>query len=304
MTLQTLAVLTLGALFGARLAAATLTLYLAEGLVGLPVFAGAIAGPAYMVGPTGGYLVGFLVAAALVGGLAERGWTALAGCSPPWRLAISFCSPPGSRGWRADRRRQGLGVGVAPFSAATSPRPCSPPRLRSPRAALRRAAAWAERRDEARPRRARRSDRAAFARFVDDDALARQRRLRPLNNVAYYELFDAAVNQILIEAGLLDPASSPIIGFVAESNCRFFAAVVPRRIEIGVKVERLGRASVRYAWRRSRRARRWPARRDATPTSTSIGPPASLRHSGGTSSAINMRALAVPRRNRQMISCE
>ena len=60
MTLQTLAVLTLGALFGARLAAATVALYLAEGLVGLPVFAGAVAGPAYLAGPTGGYLVGFL----------------------------------------------------------------------------------------------------------------------------------------------------------------------------------------------------------------------------------------------------
>ena len=75
MTLQTLAVLTLGALFGARLAAATVALYLGEGLIGLPVFAGAAAGPAYLAGPTGGYLVGFLLAAALVGWLAERGWT-------------------------------------------------------------------------------------------------------------------------------------------------------------------------------------------------------------------------------------
>ncbi len=74
MTLQTLAVLAIGAAYGARLAAATLALYLAEGLIGLPVFAGAAAGPLYMAGPTGGYLVGFLVAAALVGWLAERGW--------------------------------------------------------------------------------------------------------------------------------------------------------------------------------------------------------------------------------------
>jgi acyl-CoA thioester hydrolase len=91
--------------------------------------------------------------------------------------------------------------------------------------------------------------RTAFARFVgmttrwrDNDVYGH------LNNVAYYELFDAAVNQILIEAGLLDPGSSPIIGFVAESNCRFFSSLsYPDRIEIGVKVERLGRASVRYA---------------------------------------------------------
>ncbi len=74
MTLQTLVVLAIGAAFGAQLAAATVALYLAEGLLGLQVFAGASAGPLYMAGPTGGYLVGFLVAAALVGWLAERGW--------------------------------------------------------------------------------------------------------------------------------------------------------------------------------------------------------------------------------------
>jgi biotin transport system substrate-specific component len=73
MTMQTFAVLVIGMAFGARLAGATLLLYLAEGLVGLPVFASG-AGPAYMAGPTGGYLVGFLVAATLVGWLAERGW--------------------------------------------------------------------------------------------------------------------------------------------------------------------------------------------------------------------------------------
>jgi biotin transport system substrate-specific component len=74
MTLQTLVVLLLGAAFGARLAAATVILYLAEGVLGLQVFAGAAAGPLYMAGPTGGYLLGFLAAAALVGWLAERGW--------------------------------------------------------------------------------------------------------------------------------------------------------------------------------------------------------------------------------------
>jgi biotin transport system substrate-specific component len=74
MTLQTLVVLILGAAFGARLAGATVALYLLEGLVGLPVFAGVIAGPAYMAGPTGGYLVGFLVAAVAIGFFAERGW--------------------------------------------------------------------------------------------------------------------------------------------------------------------------------------------------------------------------------------
>ena len=83
MTLQTLVVLAIGAAFGARLAAATVALYLAEGLMGLQVFAGASAGPTYMTGPTGGYLAGFLVAAALVGWLAERGWDRSLG----WLLA-------------------------------------------------------------------------------------------------------------------------------------------------------------------------------------------------------------------------
>jgi biotin transport system substrate-specific component len=58
----------------ARLATATVALYLLEGFLGLPVFAGALAGPGYMAGPTGGFLVCFLLAAALVGVLAERGW--------------------------------------------------------------------------------------------------------------------------------------------------------------------------------------------------------------------------------------
>lgn len=74
MTLQTLVLLAMSAAYGARLAGATLALYLAEGLAGLPVFAGATAGPAYMMGPTGGYLAGFLAAAVLVGWLADRGW--------------------------------------------------------------------------------------------------------------------------------------------------------------------------------------------------------------------------------------
>ena len=77
MTFQTLVVLTLAMAYGWRLAGATLLLYMAEGLFGLPVFAGTPEkgiGLAYMVGPTGGYLLGFFLAALLVGWLAERGW--------------------------------------------------------------------------------------------------------------------------------------------------------------------------------------------------------------------------------------
>ncbi len=73
MTLQTLAVFLIGAGYGRNLAVATVLVYLAEGALGLPVFATG-AGLAYMAGPTGGYLLGFLVAAAVVGAVADRGY--------------------------------------------------------------------------------------------------------------------------------------------------------------------------------------------------------------------------------------
>ena len=73
MTMQTYVILTLAAFMGRRLAVATILLYVLEGLAGLPVFASG-AGPAYLMGPTGGYLVGFLLAAYVVGYMAERGW--------------------------------------------------------------------------------------------------------------------------------------------------------------------------------------------------------------------------------------
>jgi biotin transport system substrate-specific component len=76
MTLQTLAVLGLGAAYGSRLGAATVALYIAYGLAGLPVFTNTppvAAGPLYLVGPTGGFLVGFVLAAAVAGWAAARG---------------------------------------------------------------------------------------------------------------------------------------------------------------------------------------------------------------------------------------
>lgn len=74
MTLQTLAVLAIGGAYGARLGAATLALYALEGAAGLPVFAQMKFGPAVIAGPTGGYIIGFILAAGLVGWLSERGW--------------------------------------------------------------------------------------------------------------------------------------------------------------------------------------------------------------------------------------
>ncbi len=74
LTLTTLGVLFTGAALGSKRGALALLLYLAEGAAGLPVFAGGASGVAYMLGPTGGYLVGFVFAAGIVGLLAERGW--------------------------------------------------------------------------------------------------------------------------------------------------------------------------------------------------------------------------------------
>ena len=77
MTMTTFAVLVIGMAYGWRLGAATVILYLAQGAAGLPVFAGTPEkgiGLAYLAGPTGGYLLGYAVAAAACGWLAERGW--------------------------------------------------------------------------------------------------------------------------------------------------------------------------------------------------------------------------------------
>ncbi len=70
---QTLGVLLVGALLGSRRGTAALGLYLAEGLAGFPVFAGGSGGVSHLLGATGGYLLGFVLAAWLVGWLSERG---------------------------------------------------------------------------------------------------------------------------------------------------------------------------------------------------------------------------------------
>ena len=124
MTMQTFVVLVLGVAYGWRLGAATMLLYLVEGAMGLPVFSGTPErgiGLAYMMGPTGGYLVGFVLAAGLCGWLAERGWdrtlgrvtvamlaghALILGCGVVWLSSIM--------GW--DKAIQ---FGLSPFLAAT-----------------------------------------------------------------------------------------------------------------------------------------------------------------------------------------
>lgn len=123
-TMQTFVVLALGAAFGMRLATATMLLYLAEGLIGLPVFAGTPEkglGLAYMMGPTGGYLIGFVLAAALVGWLAERGWDRsiphLFAAMLAGHAVIFACG----FGWLASLigTEKAWMLGVVPFFAAT-----------------------------------------------------------------------------------------------------------------------------------------------------------------------------------------
>ncbi|MFN4293301.1 MAG: biotin transporter BioY [Thermoflexales bacterium] len=71
---QTLGVLLVGAALGWRRGALALVAYVLQGAAGLPFFAGGASGAARLLGPTGGYLIGFIFAAALTGWLSERGW--------------------------------------------------------------------------------------------------------------------------------------------------------------------------------------------------------------------------------------
>ena len=84
-TLQTLAVLLAGAVLGARAGAVSQASYIFMGMAGLPVFALPGSGPLYLLGPTGGYLVGFMAAAFVVGTVLEK-----TGGSGVMRGALAF----------------------------------------------------------------------------------------------------------------------------------------------------------------------------------------------------------------------
>jgi len=71
---QTLAVLLVGASLGAARGAASLSLYAILGAVGLPIYSDSSSGWSVLLGPTGGYIIGFIVSAAVVGWAAERSW--------------------------------------------------------------------------------------------------------------------------------------------------------------------------------------------------------------------------------------
>jgi acyl-CoA thioester hydrolase len=96
-----------------------------------------------------------------------------------------------------------------------------------------------------RPIRPSRADFRAFrpiqTRWMDNDAYGH------VNNVVYYSWFDTLVNAHLVEAGLLDPATSPVVGLVAETGCTYHESVsFPEALDGALAVERLGRSSVRY----------------------------------------------------------
>ncbi|MET0304583.1 MAG: biotin transporter BioY [Microbacteriaceae bacterium] len=82
---QTLGVIVVGAALGARRGAAALTTYMLVGLAGLPIFAGPVAGPAYVLSPSFGFILGFIPAAFIAGWFAERAWD-----RKPWLAFVGF----------------------------------------------------------------------------------------------------------------------------------------------------------------------------------------------------------------------
>jgi acyl-CoA thioester hydrolase len=90
-----------------------------------------------------------------------------------------------------------------------------------------------------------RSDFVAFeeihSRWMDNDVYGH------INNVVYYSFFDTAVNRYLIERNALNVLKSDAIGFVIETQCKYFSPIAyPDMIHVGLKVIHLGNSSVKY----------------------------------------------------------
>lgn len=78
-------------------------------------------------------------------------------------------------------------------------------------------------------------------RWMDNDVYGH------VNNVVYYSYFDTAVAHFLIAEGVLDIATSPVVGLVVETQCRYFAPIAfPDRVTCGLRCGRIGTSSVRY----------------------------------------------------------
>jgi acyl-CoA thioester hydrolase len=83
--------------------------------------------------------------------------------------------------------------------------------------------------------------RSLTTRWADNDVYGH------VNNTVYYEWFDTAVNALMIEQGLLDIAAGDPIALVVETRCTYFAPLAfPCQVDVGIRVARLGTASIRY----------------------------------------------------------
>ncbi len=91
------------------------------------------------------------------------------------------------------------------------------------------------------PRAAYRHFTTIATRWADNDAYGH------VNNTVFYAWFDSAVNQWLVERGLLDIDRGDPIGLVVETGCRYFAPLAfPGDVEVGIAVEQLGTSTVTY----------------------------------------------------------
>ena len=82
---------------------------------------------------------------------------------------------------------------------------------------------------------------AINTRWMDNDVYGH------VNNVQYYSYFDTAVNQFLIERGVLDIHNSEVVGLVVDSGCTYFSSIsFPDTVYAGIRVAKLGNSSVRY----------------------------------------------------------
>lgn len=78
-------------------------------------------------------------------------------------------------------------------------------------------------------------------RWMDNDVYGH------VNNVQYYSYFDTAVNQFLIERGVLDIHQGDVVGFVVDSGCSYYSPIAfPDTVHVGIRVAKLGSSSVRY----------------------------------------------------------
>ncbi|MBS0534381.1 MAG: acyl-CoA thioesterase [Proteobacteria bacterium] len=78
-------------------------------------------------------------------------------------------------------------------------------------------------------------------RWMDNDVYGH------INNVTYYSFFDTVVANFLIESGVLDIATSPVVGLVVDTQCSYFASIAyPDKVRAGLRVAHVGISSVRY----------------------------------------------------------